>query len=65
MAKHFIPELGHLGVKHLAVITGENADSKAYFEEINNYLSTVKQQYNIEMKLFDTIQDGIHWIETQ
>ena len=63
--KEFLPELGLLGVKHIAVVTGSNEKTQVFFEELINCTSKVNKYFDIESKHFETMQDGIHWIENQ
>jgi hypothetical protein len=56
------PYLGRVGVKHLAVITGQNRKSKVFFEELGQYLSPVRKQYHIESKQFETADQCFRWL---
>ena len=65
ISKDFLPVLGVLGVKHIAVITGHDDKTKVYFEELGFYNSPVKQEYDINAEHFESFDDAIQWIEEQ
>lgn len=65
ISKEFLPVLGVLGVKHIAVITGHDDKTKVYFEELSFYNSPVKKEYDIKAEHFESFDDGIKWIEEQ
>ncbi|MBS3749801.1 MAG: hypothetical protein KGY67_08920 [Candidatus Thermoplasmatota archaeon] len=65
ISKEFLPVLGVLGVKHIAVITGHDDKTKVYFEELGFYNSSVKQEYDIKAEHFESFDEGINWIKEQ
>ena len=63
LTKEFLPVLALLGVKHIAVITGHDKQTQAFFTELSHYTSIVKKEYNIESEHFKTLEEGIEWIQ--
>lgn len=63
LTKEFLPILALLGVKHIAVITGDDKQTQAFFTELSNYADVVKKEYNIESEHFKTLEDGLDWIQ--
>ena len=61
--EEFLPYLGKFGVDQIAVITGKNHKTKVFFEELGQYLSSVRKQYHIDSKLFETTNECFKWIE--
>ncbi len=59
----FIPSLGSIGVKHIAVVTGKNRKTQVFFEELGHFLDPIKKQFHIQSKQFETKTAGIKWIE--
>ena len=60
----FIPFLGGLGVKTIAIVRGNDQRAKIFFEELGNYLNPVKKQYDIQSKQFQTKNNCYRWIDS-
>ena len=63
ISKEFLPVLGLIRVKHIAVITGHDDTIKVYFEEVDFYNSSVKKECYIKAKHIESSDDGIKWID--
>ena len=61
--KEFLPVLALLGVKHIAVITGYDKQTQAFFTELSHYTDDVKKEYDIESEHFKTLEEGLQWIQ--
>lgn len=63
ISKEFLPVLGLIGVKHIAVITSHDDTIKVYFEEVGFYNSSVKKECDIKAKHIESFDNGIKWID--
>ena len=64
LSKEFLPVLAILGVKYIAVITGDDEKTQSFFTELSNYTNLVKNEYEIDSEHFKTLEEGLHWIES-
>ena len=65
LSKEFLPVLALLGVKHVAVITGDDTEGESFFTELSQYTDLIKHEYDIDSEQFKTLQEGLHWIKTK
>ena len=62
LSEKFFPFIGNLGVKNIAVITGEDEKVKTFVQELGSYVSPVKEKYKIITKRFENYQQALQWI---
>lgn len=60
----YVPELGKLGVKNIAIVVSEDKQVKAFHKELDNSLRMVKQRYGMVLRFFSKVPDAEAWITT-
>jgi hypothetical protein len=64
LKEKFLPFIGEQKVKTVAVITGENMKVKTLISELDSYLASEKEHYDISLNLFETYEQAFQWISS-
>lgn len=64
LKEKFLPFIGEQKVKTIAVITGENMKVKTLISELDSYLASEKEHYDISLNLFETYEQALQWISS-
>ena len=65
LKEKFIPFVSEQGIKHIAVITGENIRVKSLISELDNYLKPEKEHYGISFNIFEEYAQALQWINSE
>ena len=60
----YVPELGKLGVKNIAIIVSDDEQVKTFYTELDNSLQMVKLQNRLVVRFFSKVSDAESWISS-